>query len=64
MYQPLERATGTLEATIRGSENRIGKLIKKAHQGFFFLKTFRKLRNVLLLIQLAASQEVINLSVR
>jgi len=25
MYQPLERATGTLKATIRGSENRNGK---------------------------------------
>tara|TARA_A100001388_G_scaffold235697_1_gene189435 strand:- start:179 stop:373 length:195 start_codon:yes stop_codon:yes gene_type:complete len=64
MYQPLERATGTLKAKIRGSQNRIGELYQEGSSRLFFLKTFLKLRNVLLLIQLAVSQEVISLRVR
>ena len=43
MYQPLERATGTLKATIKGSENRIGKLYQEGSSRLFFLKSFSKI---------------------
>ena len=43
MYQPLERATGTLKATIRGSENRIGKLYQEGSSRLFFPKSFSKI---------------------
>ena len=43
MYQPLERATGTLKATIKGSENRIGKLYQEGSSRLFFPKSFSKI---------------------
>ncbi|GIR95566.1 MAG: hypothetical protein CM15mP98_05360 [Paracoccaceae bacterium] len=46
MHQPLERATGTLKATIMGSGNRIGELYQKGSSRLFFQKIFLKLWNV------------------
>ena len=40
MHQSLERATGTLKATLRGSDNRIGELYQKGSSRLFFPKTF------------------------
>ena len=42
MHQPLERATGTLKATIIGSGNRIGELYQKGSSRLFFPKNFSK----------------------
>ena len=44
MYQPLERATGTLKATIRGSQNRIGELYQEGSSRLFFPKNFSKIK--------------------
>ena len=44
MYQPLERATGTLKATIRGSQNRIGELYQEGSSRLFFPKNFSKMK--------------------
>ena len=43
MYQPLERATGTLKAKIRGSQNRIGELYQEGSSRLFFPKNFSKI---------------------
>mgnify|MGYP006227641449 CR=1 FL=1 len=64
MYQPLERATGTLKATIIGSQNRIGELYQEGSSRLFFPKNFSKIKECVVLIQLAVLQEVINLNVR
>ena len=42
MHQSLERATGTLKATLRGSDNRIGELYQKGSSRLFFPKNFSK----------------------
>ena len=42
MHQSLERATGTLKATLMGSDNRIGKLYQKGSSRLFFPKNFSK----------------------
>ena len=44
MYQPLERATGTLKATIIGSQNRIGELYQEGSSRIFFPKNFSKIK--------------------
>ena len=44
MYQPLERATGTLKAIIRGSQNRIGELYQEGSSRLFFPKNFSKIK--------------------
>ena len=44
MYQPLERATGILKATIRGSQNRIGELYQEGSSRLFFPKNFSKIK--------------------
>ena len=44
MYQPLERATGKLKATIRGSRNRIGELYQEGSSRLFFPKNFSKIK--------------------
>ena len=64
MYQLLERATGTLKATIRGSQNRIGELYQEGSSRLFFLKNFSKIKECVVIKQLAVLQEVISLSVR
>ena len=42
MPQTLERAAGTLKATIKGSENRIGKLYQEGSSRLFFPENFSK----------------------
>ena len=42
MHQSLERATGTLKATLRGRDNRIGELYQKGSSRLFFPKNFSK----------------------
>ena len=42
MHQSLERATGTLKATLRGCDNRIGELYQKGSSRLFFPKNFSK----------------------
>ena len=44
MYQPLERATGKLKATIRGSGNKIGELYQEGSSRLFFPKNFSKIK--------------------
>ena len=44
MHQSLERATGTLKATISGSENRIGELYQEGSSRLFFPKSFSKIK--------------------
>ena len=64
MYQPLERATGKLKATIIGSQNRIGELYQEGSSRLFFPKNFSKIKECVVIKQLAVLQEVISLSVR
>ena len=49
MYQPLERATGTLKATIRGSQNRIGELYQEGSSRLFFPKNFSKIKECVII---------------
>ena len=44
MYQPLERATGTLKATIRGSQNKIGELYQEGSFRLLFPKNFSQIK--------------------